>query len=121
MSHRNERKQTGQLGEQRAAHFLSALGYTIIETNWRCSLGEIDIVARDMDTLVFVEVRTKRSTAYGSAEDSITSQKLRRMQRLAYAYLQNHHISSNIDFRVDVLAIVLLNTHATFNHLRSVG
>ena len=97
---------TGKLGEKLARDFLKKRGYSVIETNYRCPQGEIDIVARHKDTLAFVEVRTKRSLEFGSPEESITSAKKERMRAAAASYLQMH---SNLPqlWRIDVVAIEL--------------
>lgn len=76
----------GRRGEDRALEYLRGLGYHIVERNFRCKLGEIDIVARDGSTLVFVEVRTRRSARFGSALDSVGRTKQLRIARLAAAY-----------------------------------
>jgi putative endonuclease len=110
------RKQTGQLGEQAAVHYLVSNGYQIVTRNWRCRLGEIDIVAKTNNTLVFIEVRSKRSSSFGNAESSITPKKQLRMQRLAYAYLQAIHGSSTPNYRIDLLAIDLEGANATVRH-----
>ncbi|MBA3945131.1 MAG: YraN family protein [Herpetosiphonaceae bacterium] len=81
------RRATGAAGEQAAVIFLEARGYGILARNWRCARGELDIIAQDGRELVFIEVRTKRGTAYGSAEESITAVKRRRLVRLAGLYL----------------------------------
>ena len=83
----DRRKVTGALGEAAAAGYLRRNGYQILVTNWRCRLGEIDIVACDDQTLVFVEVRTRRSARLGSPEESVTPAKQRRLVDLAQTYL----------------------------------
>jgi putative endonuclease len=83
----DRRKVTGAQGEAAAAGYLRRNGYQILVTNWRCRLGEIDIVARDGPTLVFVEVRTRRSARLGSPEESVTATKQRRLVDLAQTYL----------------------------------
>ncbi len=83
-----KRRDTGILGEKLARDFLEKRGYRIQETNYRCPEGEIDIVARHQDFLVFVEVRTKRSLDFGSPEESITLAKKERMRATAFYYQQ---------------------------------
>lgn len=73
----------GRLGEAHAAEYLESAGYRIIERNWRCRYGEIDIVASHQGALVFVEVKTRSSDAFGHPFEAITEAKLRRMQLLA--------------------------------------
>ena len=84
------RRETGILGEKLARDFLKKRGYRIIETNYRCPEGEVDIIAKDRDFLVFVEVRTKKSLEFGSPEESITPVKKERMIAVASRYCQNH-------------------------------
>ncbi len=99
-----KRRETGILGEKLACDFLGKNGYRIIETNYRCPGGEIDIIAQQQDTLVFVEVRTKKSRRFGTPEESITSGKMERLRTVAAHYGQNH---SNLPaiWRIDVVAI----------------
>ncbi len=99
-----KRRETGILGENLACEFLGNNGYSIIEKNFRCPGGEVDIVARQQDTLVFVEVRTKRSRNFGSPEESITPIKMERLRNVAAYYWQSH---SNLpeSWRIDVVAI----------------
>lgn len=77
----------GDAAEALAAEFLSARGLTIVERNYRCRGGEIDLVARDRDTLVFVEVRLRSSRGFGGAAASITPAKRKRLRRAAGHYL----------------------------------
>lgn len=101
-----KRRDTGILGEKIACEYLGNKGYDIIETNYRCTEGEIDIVAKQKDILVFVEVRTKKSRQFGSPEESITRIKKERLRALAERYGQEH---DNIpdSWRIDVMAIQL--------------
>jgi putative endonuclease len=101
-----KRKETGQLGEKLAQHFLKKKGYLILETNCRCGKHEIDIVARQKDCLVFIEVRTKSNLDYGNPEESITVNKMRHMERAAFHYLQSHNKMSDL-WRVDMVAVEL--------------
>lgn len=100
------RKDTGNLGEKLARDFIQKRGYRILETNYRCPEGEIDIVARHKDFLVFVEVRTKRSLAFGSPEESITWTKRERLRTVAAHYLQTHDNLPPL-WRIDVVAVEL--------------
>ena len=98
------RRRLGARGEQLAARHLKSSGYTILERNYRSSSGEIDIVAEKDRVLVFVEVRTKRTTAFGSPEESITARKRATLEAVAIEYLQEHE-SIDTDWRIDVVAI----------------
>lgn len=77
----------GRHGEDRACEYLRSLGYRIVERNFRCRLGEIDIVTNDGRTLVFVEVRTRTSGRHGSALETVTGPKQHRIARVASYYL----------------------------------
>ena len=101
-----KRRDTGILGEKMAQDFLKKQGYRILETNYRCPHGEIDIVAWDKDSLVFVEVRTKTSQEFGTPEESITPAKKERMRASAYYYRQTHS-NQSLTWRIDVVAVEL--------------
>lgn len=94
----------GQLGEELAVRYLRQQGYVILERNYRCSYGEVDVVARDRDRLAFVEVRTRRGTAFGSPEESVTPQKQQRLVTVAREYLQARECV-DVDWGIDVVAI----------------
>ncbi len=87
----------GRLGEDLAAKFLVDAGYTVIDRNWRCARGEIDLVARDGHDTVFIEVKTRSSTAFGHPFEAITSQKLARLRRLATAWCESHPQRHELD------------------------
>ena len=101
-----KRRDTGILGEKLAKDFLKKRGYHIWETNYRCPEGEIDIVARHKDSLVFIEVRTKKSLEFGSPEESITSAKKERMRATASHYQQTHN-NLPLLWRIDVVVLEL--------------
>lgn len=101
-----KRRDTGILGEKIASSFLRKRGYHILETNYRCPYGEIDIIARQGDYLVFVEVRTKRSHQFGSPEESITHAKKERMIATAWHYQQARANQPDL-WRIDIVAIEL--------------
>ncbi|MBA7668506.1 hypothetical protein ES703_76618 [subsurface metagenome] len=101
-----KRRDTGILGEKLAKDFLKKRGYRILETNYRCPEGEIDIVAKQKDYLVFIEVRTKKSLEFGSPEESITPAKKKRMTATALHYRQIHN-NLPLLWRIDVVAVEL--------------
>lgn len=101
-----KRRDTGILGEKLARDFLKKRGYRILETNYRCPQGEIDIVARHKDALVFIEVRTKTSLEFGSPEESITPVKKEKMRAAAFHYRQTHD-NLPLLWRIDVVAVEL--------------
>lgn len=95
----------GRRGEAIAARHLVAAGFTIIESNWRCTQGEIDLVARDGDELVFVEVKTRSSVAFGHPLEAITATKLARLRRLAAAWCEAHP-GGHDRIRIDAVAVI---------------
>ena len=99
-----KRRSVGILGEKLARDFLKKRGYLILESNYRCPEGEIDIITRHKDSLVFVEVRTKRSLEYGSPEESITSTKMEKLRAVAAHYQQTHE-NLPASWRIDVVAV----------------
>jgi putative endonuclease len=100
------RKQLGAFGEKIAAEHLRGLGYKIRETNFRRKEGEIDIIAQDKDCLVFVEVRARTGSDFGTPEESVTAAKQEKLISLALAYLQTHSNLPSL-WRIDVMAIEL--------------
>ena len=100
------RQRLGRWGEGVAATHLTALGYTIVARNWRCAAGEIDLVARDGETLVFVEVKTRRGRAYGAPEEALTPRKAQKLLQLGAHYCDAHELS-DVNWRIDLVAIEL--------------
>lgn len=98
-----ERRTFGDLGERLAAHHLEAKGYRIIARNWRRMEGEIDIIAADGETVVFIEVKSRRGTAMGSASEAISPMKAMRLVQLAELYAEEHAPEAGL--RVDLIAI----------------
>lgn len=97
----------GRAGEERAAAHLRECGYVILDRNWRCSDGELDIVAQRDDGIVAVEVKTRSGTAFGHPFEAVDDRKLRRLWRLAYAWRRAHpDVSRGRRLRLDVVALV---------------
>lgn len=105
-STRDYRRKLGQRGEQLAVAHLERQGYVILERNWRCPAGELDIVAREGETLAFVEVRTRRGERFGSPEESLTPAKQSRLIELAQTYVQEKGLTDP-SWRIDVVAVEL--------------
>ena len=99
------RKALGDFGERLAARHLTGLGLVILDRNWRCREGEIDIVARDGATLVVCEVKTRSSVRFGTPLEAITTTKAARLCRLGRIWAREHQLQY-ADLRVDVVAIV---------------
>lgn len=102
---RREPESLGARGESFAARYLRRRRYIIVARSQRDSLGELDLVAIDKRTVVFVEVKTRRSTDKGHPADAVHDEKQRRLTRLALAYLRRHNLLDN-PARFDVIAIV---------------
>ncbi|MFZ7126144.1 MAG: YraN family protein [Desulfobacterales bacterium] len=98
------RQAFGQSAERRAARFLRRSGYRILETNYRNRIGEIDIIAKDGDALVFVEVKARRSNRYGGPKAAVTHRKQRKISMTALAYLKETR-QSDVKARFDVVAV----------------
>ena len=101
----------GQRGEAAAARFLKKKGYVLVARSDRVRLGEIDLVAVDGRTVVFVEVKTRRSHASGHPADAVDEDKQRRLTRLALTYLKRHNLLEN-PARFDVVAVTWADDHA---------
>ena len=100
------KKETGDAGEKLAQRYLKKQGYRILETNYLCPVGEIDIVSLHKKVLVFTEVRTRTSNELGTPEESITPLKRSRMRKAAFHYLGSHKKLPD-EWRIDVLAVEL--------------
>ena len=100
------RQELGKLGEELAVRELQRRGYVILERRYRTRHGEIDIVARDGETLVFVEVKARADAEFGTAADAITPAKQRRVVRMAEDYLARRRVGDR-PCRFDVVAIML--------------
>lgn len=100
-----ERLRLGNSGEEIATNFLETAGYRIVTRNYRCRLGEIDIIARDGRTLVFIEVKTRKNMNFGPPAAAVTLKKQRQISRTAQWYLTEHGLF-DIPARFDVVSIM---------------
>jgi len=105
----------GKKGEQEARRFLIAKGYTVLETNWRYEKAEIDLIARDQDELVIVEVKTRSTDAFGDPEEAVTPQKARHLIRAAEAYVDA--CGWDKDIRYDIVSILLKKNKIVIRHI----
>lgn len=111
----------GRRGEELAAGYLESLGMLVVERNWRCTEGEIDIVALDGDALVIAEVKTRRTLDYGHPFEAVGTDKLARLQRLGRAWCRDRELRMPLR-RVDVIAVVDDGRgEPLVEHLRGVG
>ena len=108
----SDRKRTGKKGEDLAVAYLISRGYRIVERNYKCPLGEIDIVARDGDELVFVEVKSRKSEEFGDPQLAVGLKKQKKVSRISLAYLKEKHLYP-CNARFDVVAIKMLPDGST--------
>lgn len=99
--------QTGSDGESIACRFLEAKGLTLVERNWRCRAGELDLVMRDGQDLAFIEVKTRSGEQFGSAEEAVTSAKGRRLLQAAEWYVAEHPGCHDLLWRIDLVSVTL--------------
>jgi putative endonuclease len=103
----DSRKKLGEYGEKLALEHLFSLNYECLEKNWRCRSGELDIIMLEKDTLVFVEVRTRRLTGhFGSPQESVDIRKQRKVRETAQVYLHQHH-KHDSKIRFDLISVEL--------------
>lgn len=111
----------GREGEQAAVSYLESLGFRILDRNWRCAGGEIDIVAAERHTFVVCEVKTRSGTRYGTPLEAVGRAKQRRLRRLAALWLFAHGVRFD-QIRIDVLGLLRDGEGGfTVEHVRGVG
>ena len=111
----------GKSGEQAAADYLTSRGFRILDRNWRCAAGEIDIVAAERYALVIVEVKSRTGRRYGSPLEAVSRAKRARLRRLAVQWLNAHGVRFD-QVRIDVVGLVYEGTGGfTIEHIRGVG
>ena len=101
-----QRLALGAYGEGLAARHLTGQGMVLLDRNWRCELGEIDLVLRDGPALVVCEVKTRSSTAYGSPLEAVTGKKAARLRRLAARWLAEHAVRPE-EVRLDLVGVLV--------------
>ena len=102
----DDRRALGAAGESAVARWYADAGYRILDRNWRCRDGELDLVAARGSTLVFCEVKTRRSTAFGLPAEAVTAAKQRRLRTLAVRWLAEHGDAHARDLRFDVASVL---------------
>ncbi|MGA8209168.1 MAG: YraN family protein [Nocardioidaceae bacterium] len=115
------RREVGRYGEDVAARHLVDDGMVVLDRNWRCETGELDLVLRDGRVLVVCEVKTRSSTAYGSPVEAVTAAKGDRLRRLADLWVEDHRVRP-AELRIDLVGVLLQRRGApTLQHVRGVG
>lgn len=105
MSPKNHRKKLGAWGEDVATLKLEANGFAIIERNWRCRHGEIDIIVQKGELVAFVEVKTRKGRDMGAPEEALTQHKAKKLMQLAQLYVAENEL--DVDWRIDLVAVEL--------------
>lgn len=103
----------GRRGERAARMFLERRGHEILDINWTCFAGEVDIVSLDDDALCFIEVKTRRGTSAGFPEEAVTARKRDRYEKIAACYLKEHDFA-DMRVRFDVISIMVIGEHRAF-------
>lgn len=118
------RTEIGQLGERLAVEYLESLGLQVLDRNWRCRYGELDVVVADRvtRTVMFVEVKTRTGDGFGAAVEAVTAAKVRRLRRLAGLWLAKHD-GNWVNIRIDVIGLRLDRSGElrSLEHLPGVG
>jgi len=110
-------RELGRQGEEKAVAYLKKRGYNILAQNYYTRFGELDIVCKKGDNLVFVEVKARRGTRYGSPEEAITTRKIEHLRKAAAVYLESVKPLFR-EIRFDVIAILMENEKEQINHIK---
>lgn len=113
-----QRQQIGEAGEKAVVSYLKKKGFKILEQNFTCPAGEIDIIVKDKKTIVFVEVKTRRSLSYGSARMAITPKKQRKISMAALYYLKTKH-KMDQRARFDVVTVLATGEKQSIDHIQN--
>ena len=113
-------KKIGNIGEKLACDYLKKHNYEIIQTNYRNKIGEIDIIAKDKDTIVFIEVKTRSSCKFGHPKESIIYSKINKIKTTAIAYLKYMGLYEKISVRFDCIEIIGDQLNCEINHIENI-
>lgn len=111
------KQQIGKIGEDIAAEYLKKQGYSIMERNFRCKQGEIDMIAMDKEEIVFIEVKTRLSLNYGLPSEAVNQQKKRHLMKTIQYYLYQRNLEDHF-IRMDVVEIYIRHNKAYINHIK---
>ena len=112
------RRKFGNWGEDAAVRYLERQGYEILERNFSCRWGELDIIARRRGILAFVEVKSRHSLTYGRPAEAVTRAKQGRLRKSAYLYLKTHEVS-RFRYQFDIIEVLDLYGQISLNHLKN--
>lgn len=113
-----ERHETGKIGEDIATRYLEQIGYEIIQRNFECKIGEIDIIAKEKDEIVFVEVKTRASALYGQPKDAVDVTKKKHIYRSAEFYIYIRHLEK-YPVRIDVIEVYKKQGKFKVHHIKN--
>ncbi len=114
----SESKELGNEGEMIASQYLKQLGMEIVERNFQCKMGEIDIIAKDQDELVFVEVKTRSPSSYGRPAEAVNQKKKNHIYHVAEYFLMINHIE-DVFCRIDVVEIYYYQKTYSINYIKN--
>lgn len=109
----------GKLGEDEATKYLEQNGYKILDRNFSCKRGEIDIIALEKEEIVFIEIKSRTNKEYGLPREAVTKQKINHILKTAEYYLYVRKLE-NLPVRIDVIEIFIRNNTIKINHLKQV-
>lgn len=111
------KQEIGKSGEDIAAEYLTSKGYNVIERNFECRQGEIDIIALDKNEVVFVEVKTRRNKTYGLAAEAVNDVKKKHLWKAVEYYVYSRNLQNNF-IRIDVIEVYLNRDRVQINHIK---
>lgn len=115
----SQKQLLGKYGEDLAAKYLEDRGFSIVERNWRTAAGEIDLIARQNQKIVFVEVKTRNGSGYGHPFEAITEAKIARMRKLIARWCELNE-TAGLKVRADAIAVMIRNGKVAVEHLKQV-
>lgn len=113
------RHEIGKLGEDLAVKYLQQMGYKVIERNFECKQGEIDIIALEENELVFIEVKTRTNIKYGSPAEAVDGIKQKHLTKAVKYYLYSRHLENEY-IRIDVIEVYIYNHKYRVNHIKQI-
>lgn len=113
-----ERHEIGKIGENIATKYLEQIGYEILQRNFECKLGEIDIIAKDKEEIVFVEVKTRANMLYGKPKEAVDTIKQKHIYKSAEFYIYIKHLE-NLPVRIDVIEVYKKKEKYFLNHIKN--